>query len=358
MKNKILAAAVLVSSLPVFLFADAISPASVTASIDVGSSITVDKTVTITAGTPTTSKVDVVFLADVTGSMGGTIDAVKASASAILSSTSSLGNVAFGVASYRDFAWDDYYGASADPFLIESNMTTNTATAQAAINTWYATDGADYPESYIYALDHVATDVTWRSDATKIVVWFGDAPSHDPTGPDAAHAVTEAQATAALVDNNIKAEALNVGGGGLNDLGQASRITAATGGTLYNGINNSSIVAAIESAITASFQTYSSVSLGVTGDVSGVNVTVSPAITGSFDRSIDRTFHFAETITGTAAGTYDFDVNALVNGGSVATESDYITVKKGSTSVPEPNSLWLLSVGFFTLLGVGIRRKK
>jgi hypothetical protein len=361
MKNKILAAAVLVSSLPVFLFADAISPSSVTAAVDVGSSITINKTVTIAAGTPTTSKVDVLFLADVTGSMSGEISAIQGSANAILSSTAGVGNVAFGVASYRDFNWDDAGTTSEWPgsFTMGTTITTSTAAAQTAIGGWAANYGYDTPEAQLYALDHVATDAGWRAGSARIVVWFGDAPGHDPAGPDAVHAVTEAQATAALVANHIKVEALDVGypGYGLDQTGQATRITAATGGTLYSGINNSSIVAAIQNAITLSFATYNSVSLDASGAPSGVNVVVSPAITGAFDRSVDRTFNFTETITGTTAGVYDFDVNALVGTGIVATERNDITVKK-TTSVPEPNSLWLLSLGFFTLLGVGIRRKK
>ena len=82
-------------------FADSIAPASVSESIATGGSVTIHKTVTVNATTAGTA-VDIVFLADNTGSMGGTITSVQTAASSMLSSLSGLANVQFGVAMYRD----------------------------------------------------------------------------------------------------------------------------------------------------------------------------------------------------------------------------------------------------------------
>lgn len=352
MVKKLLFSAAVMASVPAFLMADAISPASVNGTVDVGGTYTIHKTVTVNAGTPTTSKVDVLFLADVTGSMTGSITNVQASANSILSNISTLGDVQYGVASYRDFGWDDEYGDSPDGFSMQQTITSSTTAAQTAINNWNANYGADYPEAQLYALEHVATDAGWRDGSSRIVVWFGDAPGHDPTGPDASTAVTESQAISALNAKNIKVEALNVGN--LDGYGQATRITDATGGTLYNGIDNSSIVSAIQDAIKTSFSTYNTVSLSVEG-ADNVTVTSSDPITGSFDRSTDRTFNFDVTVSGVSAGIDDFLVNALVDGGTVATEKDHFTVN--GSPVPEPGLLSMLFAGLFAVAGFGIRRK-
>ena len=62
--------AFLVLLIPVNVLADTVVPSNYAASLKPGKSVTITKTVIISAGTPTTAKVDVFFLADTTGSMG------------------------------------------------------------------------------------------------------------------------------------------------------------------------------------------------------------------------------------------------------------------------------------------------
>ena len=213
--------------------ADSINPSSVSATVPVGGSVTVHKIVTVNAGAPTTSKVDVVFLADTTGSMGTAISSVISSASSILSTTAGLGDVQFAVAEYKDFLSGDPFG-----YRLDQGLTSSQAAVQTGINMWSASGGGDFPEANLFGLDQVA-NLPFRSGSARIAVWFGDAPGHDPS-----NGVTEAIATAHLVTNNVKVEALNVGGGGLDSTGQASRITAATGGTLFSGIASSEVAEA------------------------------------------------------------------------------------------------------------------
>jgi hypothetical protein len=301
---------------PVNALADTVVPSNFATSLKPGKSVTITKTVTITAGTPTSAKVDIFFLADTTGSMGGPLDAVKTGAADIMAGTTSLGDVAYAVGEYKDVG-------DAFVYRLNQDITKDTAAVQTGINAWFATGGGDTPEGQIYALYQLANTTSWRPGSTRIVVWFGDAPGHDPAGPSPG--VTEAQATAALIANTIKALALDLGS--LNSTGQAQRIADATGGQYYFGVNVSQIVTDIQNAIIGSFETYSTVSLGTALVPTGLTVNVSPpSYTGEYDRSIDRIFTFNVTFTAVSPGSYSFTIPVLVDGGTMATEQDDIQV--------------------------------
>ena len=325
---------------PATLFADSITPDTFSATLGVGESTTITKTVTVTDSAPTTAKVDVFFLVDSTGSMGGLINSVKASASSILSTTAGLGDVAFGVGEYRDI-YDTF------TYRLNQDITTSQAAAQAGINNWFAGGGGDFYEANLFALEEAA-GASWRTGSTRILVWFGDAPGHDPRAGS-----TEASATAALVNAGITVQALDLRS--LDLTGQASRITAATGGAVYSGINTSQIVTEIQDAIVATFAEYSTVSLDLSGVPTGVTVTSVPgAYVGSFTRDATRTFDFDVTFTGDAPGTYSFDINALVDGGIVASEADRIVVGDAYV-IPEPATMALLGMG---LAGAGLASRR
>jgi hypothetical protein len=351
MKRKLLYLFVAVALvwLPIAAMADSITPSSFSGSGPTGASYTVNKTVTVSAGTPTEALVDIFFLADNTGSMGSIIGAVQTGASSILTSTAGLGNVAWGVGAYKDNG-DDFV------YQLNQSITTNQASVQAGINAWVASGGGDTPEAQLYALKRMATDAAtgWRTGSTRIAVWFGDEPGHDPSGPDG---TTEAQATAALVGQGIIVEALSVGDNQLDSTGQATRITDATGGTLFSGVDSTGVVDAIIAAIEAAFATYNTVSLDTSEVPPEVGVTVNPgSYVGDFDRSIDRTFGFEVTFTDLEPGTHTFNIYALVDGGRVATESDSITSRGGE--IPEPATMILIGFGLLGIAGLRKRFKK
>lgn len=110
----------------------------------------------------------------------------------------------------------------------------------------------------------------------------------------------------------------------------------------------------IKNAITTAVATYSTVGIDASEAPLGVTVAVVPLdYTGSFDRSIERTFGFDVTFTGTAPGTYNFNLYGTVDGGRVASEADSITVSSG---VPDSgSSLFLLGMAMSGI--VMIRRK-
>ncbi|HET8796270.1 MAG TPA: vWA domain-containing protein, partial [Thermoanaerobaculia bacterium] len=243
-------------------------------------------------------KADVYFLADNTGSMGSFINAVKSGASTILSSLPAGIDFAVGVGSYTDFP------GSANPFqnhLSPAAVPANNAAIVSAINAWTASGGGDSPEASFFALDRLSVPpatapIQWRSGAKRIIVQFGDVPSHDPictnfTG-DAAN-ITEASVTAKLVAEKIAVLAISTATPGLNGnpnssssdygactpagaAGQATRIAAATGGAFTTTLNPANIVATIINLITAAVSTISNVNVVATGAIVPAVVSITP----------------------------------------------------------------------------------
>jgi len=172
---------------------------------------------------------DIFFLADTTGSMGDFITNVRTQASNIFTTIQgAVTDVQFGVGEYKD---DEPDFCSGDPFAfrVDQSITSDTSAVQTGINAWAADGGCDEPESYINALQQVGLNagIGWRSGTTKIVVWFGDAPSHDPN-----FGATTSSAVAALVAQGVKVLAINVGTGNLDSSGQATAVVNGAGGKL------------------------------------------------------------------------------------------------------------------------------
>ncbi len=320
-----------------------------------------DETITVTipknAGP---AKADVYFLADTTGSMGGIIGAVQAGANNVLAALAALPvDIVFGVGNYKDFAQGDPYG-----FQHQVSPTNVTATVTAAINTWSAAGGGDTPEAGLFAMNALAVPpgpgIGWRAGSKRIIVWFGDAPSHDPicTAVSGAPTVTEASATANLVAQAITVLAISTANPGLDDdptvgaggyggqcgvpggmPGQATRITNATGGTLATGINAGNIVNTIINLVKAAV-----------GQIQNVNLVPSPGVApfvasitppggyGPLAEDQDHTLTFDVKFTGipcqpkeqVITGTID----VVADGKVVATKRVQITVPPCAFTYP------------------------
>ena len=237
-----LAAASLFLGFPAIASADpGVSPATVDEALNPGGSITVTKTVTTPEVPP---KPDIVLLVDHTGSMGSAINNVKANMADIITDVkSSQPDAQFAVALYCDF--DDPW---AGPFTLVQNLTGDTMTAVNAVNGIELCGGGDQYEAQLNALWEIGDGgdaVSFRDGSSRIVVWFGDEPGHDPSGGH-----TEADATESLVDAGIKTLAISVGANNLDGEGQATRITTATGGAFYSGVGADEVAAAILEGLT------------------------------------------------------------------------------------------------------------
>ncbi len=188
-------------------------PSSYTATLDPGQSVTIDKTVHTP---PIAPKPDIYFLADTTGSMGPAIANVKVNAAAILAAVDAgTTDARYGAGDYKDFPYDPYVFKNAASIPSTDD---NGAAALAAIGAWSASGGADGPEGQFFALKQIAApsalpfDVDWRGTSTRILVWFGDWPAHDPvctalTG--LAAPITQASVTSDLVAAGVRVIAVS-----------------------------------------------------------------------------------------------------------------------------------------------------
>lgn len=346
--------------------AASITPASVTKTIKVGETFTVNKTITLD---PTgAGVVDIFFLADNTGSMGPVINSVKSVAGSLLTTLSSTyASARFGVGRYLG---DPREGvAPTTAYQLQQAMSSNTDTTQTAINAWFASGGGDTPEANFFALHQVATsgaptpgnvlppqstgsNTNWSAGAVKVILWFGDATSHTDT-------ITEAQTIDALKANNVIVVGLNSGsndtgidgsfGGDSNACDDIA--TATSGACIHNfaSVPVSNVANTIINAIGSVTSTLDLV-FGHTflGDGLSIALTCTDPL-GCNDVAGGESRTFDLTVTGLKPGTYTFDVFA--NGVS-AKEIDKITVVN---DIPEPATLGLLGLG---LLGLGLARRR
>ncbi|MGH9632978.1 MAG: PEP-CTERM sorting domain-containing protein [Bryobacteraceae bacterium] len=328
-------------------YADTILPSSFTTVIPtVGGTATVRKTVTISP--QTTAPVDLFFLTDTTGSMGGAIGNVRSGFSSVVTTVGGLAtDVTYGAGQYKDIT-------DAFTYSLDQDLTSNTALVQSAINGWSAGGGGDTPEGNLFALEEVATTTSWRPGSRRILIWTGDAPGHDPRNGSTEESATDALIAAAVEVISISATS----GPGINSTGQAQRISDDTGGQFLGSFSSSALVDEIEEALLTSLITYNVVELTAEGLPAGVGVSFAPlSHSGSFDRSTSRDFIFDTTFTGLAPGTYNFEIAARVDGRIVATESDSITVGEiPDGEIPEPSTFMLISGALITL--VALRRRR
>jgi hypothetical protein len=211
-----------------------VEPSSYSNTLESGSSVTIKKTVNTPAIPPNP---DIVFLSDTSGSMGRALSNVEENVANIISAVNSAqppgATAEFAAADYKDGRpGPEPEGCNTDPyaFRLGQPLTTSLSSVQTAINAWSpASGGCDSEESQVNALFQIATDseVGFRGNSDRIVVWFGDAAGHDP---DLGHTLTEA--IAALKAAHIKVIAVPVRTlePGLDSTGQATKVATETGG--------------------------------------------------------------------------------------------------------------------------------
>jgi hypothetical protein len=313
-------------------------------------------------------KPDIVFLADTTGSMTRAIDNVKSKAVEIMQQVlDAQPNAQFGVAAYQD---QENCPQDAYMFNLDQALTATTADVQAAINRWTIGDGCDLPEAQLNALYRLGIgndggidpkSVGYREGSSRVVVWFGDAPGHDPSGGH-----SESAAIAALTDNNIRVVAVSITSPSNTTLntcgsppaptcssdldGQADRIAAATDGVVKNTTDSDQVSQAILDGLHDLPITVTPVVNSEACD-SALSVAFSPT---SRKVTSGTTAEFAETVTvgPTSAGRHTCEVRFKLDGQfqSDPAYTQVISIDVGGTqqkyvevsaTAPEPEKLLL-----------------
>jgi len=288
-----------------------VTPAILNLQLPEGGSTTITKTVTTPAIPPNP---DIVFLADTTTSMGPVIGNVQSNIATILSTIRAAQPTSqFAVAMYKDTA---DLGSGIPFFTVLQGLTADTGAVQTAVNklTPLSGGGTDAPEDFINALFQVATGaISFRPNGVRLVVWIGDASSHDPSDGH-----TLPAAISALQAAHVRVIALDVGptpgqiSDGLDATGQATAITGATGGQLFKGVKPDQVSATILAGLH---------NLPVT--VQPVIVAIDPHLAVSFNPGSQTVTSgtnavFAETISvspaGTPGSTLIVKVDFLLNG--------------------------------------------
>jgi hypothetical protein len=132
---------------------------------------------------------DVVFLLDLTGSMGGVLSSAKAESVAIMRDiAANVSDVRFGASSHMDYpAHYDYPGYSMTygvagvdyPYRLDQDLTTDTSLVSGAIDGMTLGNGYDGPEAYTRAIYESTVTPAWGAPRIKVVVFFADNVPHD-----------------------------------------------------------------------------------------------------------------------------------------------------------------------------------
>jgi uncharacterized protein YegL len=133
------------------------------------------------------STIEVAFVLDTTGSMGGLIEGAKRkiwSIATAIADGNADADIRMGLVTYRDIG-DDYVTKTYD-------LTTDIQDLYANLLAVKARGGGDWPESVNEALDVAVNKLQWTpgSEARRIVFLVGDAPPHMDYAQDTKYPVT------------------------------------------------------------------------------------------------------------------------------------------------------------------------
>lgn len=120
------------------------------------------------------NKVDLLFIVDVTGSMGSFINKAKSKMKSVLSSLTDKFEIdlTVGLSLYRDHPSQDtsFVTATFDLTTIDGVKTT--------IDKISVDGGGDHPEAVLDGIIDGVVDMKWREESRRIAFLIGDAPAH------------------------------------------------------------------------------------------------------------------------------------------------------------------------------------
>lgn len=321
-----------------------VTPRLITATLNAGQ--THNAQIQVSIGEAPVGKGDVMFVIDRTGSMGDEINQVKTSAVQIMNDIrSQLPFAWFGVGSFMDYpgyysypGYSRTYGSAAYgdvPWELNIELTDNITDVANTINGLWLGSGEDAPESYtraLYEAGQIET-VGWRTGAKRVIVLFGDAPTHDLAfagynyGGDPGHdeiAQTEddlvfVDVVQQLADKNISVVAVDSGystesAATFKGMSIGYAESPGTNGRYFQLSNASEIPTAVTQLIISETQQIDRLWLQVTAGYEGW-VQITPEEYTDVDANTTKTFDLEIKVpTGTASGFYPFLIQAMGDG--------------------------------------------
>ncbi|WP_338554060.1 stalk domain-containing protein [Paenibacillus sp. KS-LC4] len=147
-----------------------------------------------------TAPTDIVFVFDVTGSMGGVIDYMKETVRNFVDSVPSGSN--FAIVAYRDINYVDQ-----NKNLEFYSFTSNKNALKTNLGQLKAAGGGDEPESGLDAIHMAVSKLSGRKNAKRII-FITDASVHDKSVTPAKSGFTLSQVTAELKANKVALDAI------------------------------------------------------------------------------------------------------------------------------------------------------
>lgn len=138
--------------------------------------------ITYRASTTQSNKapLDVLLLFDRTASMKDVINTTASAAKSIVTEVQSIApDTRFAVAAVSDYTPLFSDATDKRTWLLLSDFTYQANAVQSATEDINLVNGGDMPEAYVRGL-YEASELAWRGDAKKIIIFFGDATSHSP----------------------------------------------------------------------------------------------------------------------------------------------------------------------------------
>ncbi|MFN3802082.1 hypothetical protein [Belliella pelovolcani] len=313
---------------------------------------------------------DVMFILDLTGSMGGVLNTAKANSINIMNSLRSLiPDTNFGAISHMDyngvFGGCGYgptnYGSGIDyPYRLDANLSSDLSSTANGINSMVLGFGNDGPENFTRPLWELYNDesLNWRAGSKKIAIFWLDNLPHDcnvysllgingfTTGPDpgrdeivgTADDLEFAKTINELKENGITLITLFSGGTSGNPFALWKAASQLTGGDAFPFNSSSPDVADFISAIISEnlskINNLSITSCDPTFASWLTDVDPSSYEDIILDEPIERLFDVTITVPeGTAPGVYTFDLCLIGDGAEYAKTSVTITVPDQNVTV-------------------------
>lgn len=147
------------------------------------------------------TSIDIAFAMDTTGSMSGSISAIKSTATQAMSTLGANGaDFRIAVTEFKDHPVSPYGSPGDFPYRANSPFSNQGAVITGGLNMLFASGGNDWPESQysgIMGAINAQGIGPWRADAKKSIIVMTDAPPHNPepfTGYTAASVAAAAAA--------------------------------------------------------------------------------------------------------------------------------------------------------------------